>query len=233
MRAMVVVLIALLLGVGLAQSKEEQEMARNIEQFMKTYDPNRSYGAPGGTATYGGAGSDLLSLFIQAYNLARQFYRALPPIYLRNVQDPQAIRNKILDRGTYEIIAISGKVGRLPSGVVQALQERVFIPDRTYPNLRLTWSMAKEDLPKYAVWEKQPGLRAQLNLTARGEDVALEVLGVTEALGFGFLMMNNDLYLYTSAGQFFLVDPGPAGAFIPWVRLLATQVGDAKGRQEP
>lgn len=233
MRAMVVVWLALLLGVGLARSQEEQEMARNIEQFMETYDPNRNYGPPSGAATYGGPGSDLLSLFIQAYNLARQFYPALPPIYLRDVQGLHTIRNKILDRGTHEIIAISGKVARLPGGVVQALRERVFIPDRTYPSLRLTWAMAKEDLPQYAAWGKQPGLRAQLNLTTRGEDWALEILGVMEALGFGFLMRNNDLYLYTSMGQFFLVDPGPAGAFLPWVRLLATQAGEAAGRQEP
>lgn len=209
---------------------EEQEMARSIEQFMQQYDPSRTYGPPSSSGTYNTAGTDLLSLFIQAYNIARQFFRGLPPLYLRGVSNVQDIRNRILDRGTTEITIVSGQVGRLPSLIVQSLEERVFIPDRTYPNLKLNWAMPQKDLERYKAWETRRGLRAALYLVPRGQDLSMEIFAVAEAIGFGFMMIGSDLYLFTPYGQFFQVDPGPAGAFIPWIRLVANQLGDAKQR---
>jgi hypothetical protein len=209
---------------------EEQEMAKSIEQFMQQYDPSRTYGPPSSSGTYNTGGTDLLSLFIQAYNIARQFFRGLPPLYLRGVSSVQDIRNRILDRGTTEITIVSGRVGRLPNLVVQSLEERVFIPDRTYPNLKLNWAMPQEDLQQYKGWETRKGLRANLYLIPRGQDVSMEIFAVAEAIGFGFMMIGSDLYLFTPYGQFFQVDPGPAGAFIPWIRLVANQLGDAKQR---
>ncbi len=209
---------------------EEQEMARSIEQFMQRYDPGRTYGPPSSSGTYNTAGTDLLSLFIQAYNLARQFFRALPPLYLRGVSSVQDIRNRILDQGTTEITIVSGQVGRLPPLIVRSLEERVFIPDRNYPNLKLSWAMPQQDLEQYKAWETRQGRRATLYLVPRGQDIAMEVFAVAEAIGFGFMMIESDLYLFTPHGQFFQVDPGPAGAFIPWIRLVANQLRDARQR---
>lgn len=59
----------------------------------------------------------------------------------------------------------------------------------------------------------------------------MDALGVTEALGFGFMMLNSDLYLFTANGYFFKVQPGPAGAFIPWFKLAMNQIQAAKARE--
>ncbi|WP_448377148.1 hypothetical protein [Fervidobacterium sp.] len=233
-KAIPIITAALLLGAQALAfgTQEEQEIARSIEQFMQQYDPSRTYGPPSSSGSYNTSGTDLLSLFIQAYNLARNFFRGLPPLYLRGVSNVHDIRNRILDQGTTEITIVSGQVGRLPSLVVQSLEERVFIPDRTYPNLKLNWAMPQKDLERYRTWETRQDLRATLNLVPRGQDLSMEVFGVAEAIGFGFMMINSDLYLFTPYGQFFQVDPGPAGAFIPWIRLVANQLGDAKRRSQ-
>lgn len=225
--AILLLLAAPVLAYG---TPEEEQMRQTIEQFMRQYDPNRSYGTPSSSGTYS-QGSDLLSLFIKAYNIARQFIRNLPPIYLEDVTDVYAIRNKILDRSTYELTLVSGKVAKLPRAVVSAIQERAFIPDRTYPSIKINWAMPKEDLAPYKAWEKRQGLRAELYLVARGEDATMDALGITEALGFGFMMLNSDLYLFTANGYFFKVQPGPAGAFIPWFKLAMNQIQAAKARE--
>lgn len=223
-------LLVPLMSLALAQADfpSESEVRRMIDDFMRGYNP----GAPAGYTAPSSppqCGADLLSLAIQAYNVARTFFRGLPNIYLRGVSDQNAIRNAILGRGTYEMTIVTGKTARLSSFLVQALRERVFIPDRTYPQLTLYWSMPKDELDPYLEWKKaNPPPRATLNLTGRGEDVLMDTLGVPESLGFAFMMLNNKVYLFNCV--FFEVDPGPAGAFIPWIRLVQSQIMQSQGR---
>lgn len=228
MKRAVLVLPFLALALAQADFPSEKEVRKMIDDFMRGYNPGSppAYTAP---ASPPQCGADLLSLAIQAYNVARQFFRGLPNIYLRGVSDQNAIRNLILNRGTYEVVLVTGKTARLSPFLEQALRERVFIPDRTYPQLNLYWSMPKDELEPYLKWKSaNPPPRANLYLTGKGEDVLMDTLGIPESLGFAFLMANNRVYLFNCV--FFEVDPGPAGAFIPWIRLVQQQIVQSQGR---
>lgn len=219
-----------LLGLSLAQAQQEfpseEEIRRLIQNFNSQYYP----GAPGYAAPTQplSCGADLLSLALQAYNIARNFFRGLPHIYLRAVESPETIRNRILSHGVTEITLVTGKVARLPQRLTDALYERVAFSGRNYPHITLSWSMPKDELGRYQGWKGRNPQGATVNLSGRGEDILTEVLGIPEGLGFGFMMLNNDIYLFNCA--FFRVDPGPAGAFIPWIREVQRQITEGQRR---
>jgi len=67
-------------------------------------------------------------------------------------------------------------------------------------------------------------------VVARGEDVVQDLMGLTDRFGFSFMLLDNDLYVYTER-LLFRVRPGAAGSLVPWIRLAHDQIVAAKVRE--
>lgn len=168
-------------------------------------------------------GTDLLSTFLQVYNQARQFYPSLPDLYLDDAVDLGELAGKLRGGEYASITVTTSKNVHLAGAIEDALRYRL----ERGPGIEVAWAMPRDEINDRP-WLSHPRY-GEAYVVARGEDVVQDLMGLTDRFGFSFMLLDNDLYVYTER-LLFRVRPGAAGSLVPWMRLAHDQIVAAKVR---